>query len=228
MYTIQIILYFVNNNQQLSHGRIGVVKYVGEIQEYIEKGIWYGIDIRMTTGKLGDSNGTIGDTKYFECQNNNGIFLKIQDIDRRVEPSELLANAMAASFPKIMLNESNENENKDKKKDDKSDKDKIPSVRNPGMICITPPNMISTTRIKPFHMNMLQDLKSGSDSSTSTATILSTSSNSSIESNVNIALTTTTKFAGVKRNRPVNHLQIPALPMPKSMHYLSDLSTKYI
>eukprot|EP01083_Nonionella_stella_P244357 850565_1 len=74
----------------LSHKRIGVVRYVGDIAEYIEKGIWYGIEIRMTAGLLGDSNGIIGTTTYFKCAVNEGLFVRLHEIQRRIEPKELL------------------------------------------------------------------------------------------------------------------------------------------
>jgi len=104
----------------LSHKRIGVVRYVGEIAEYVEKGIWYGIEIRMTQGVLGDTSGTIGTTQYFRCPNNEGLFVKLQHILRRIEPKELLEKVVKLTKSKStlhsLLNQSNSELSKLKKK----------------------------------------------------------------------------------------------------------------
>ena len=77
-------------NQLLSHRRLGVVQYIGEITEYLDHGIWYGIEIRMTEGILGDCDGSVDGNAYFKCAPNEGIFVRLDQILRRIEPKELL------------------------------------------------------------------------------------------------------------------------------------------
>jgi len=79
----------------ISHKRIGVVRYVGAIAEYMDEFgdcIWYGIEIRITEGVLGllDCDGSVRGTSYFECAPNDGLFVRLDQILRRIEPEELL------------------------------------------------------------------------------------------------------------------------------------------
>ena len=76
--------------QLLSHRRLGVVRYIGEIAEFNEKHKMYGIEIRMSEGVLGDCDGSVGGTAYFKCAPNEGIFVRLDQILRRIEPKELL------------------------------------------------------------------------------------------------------------------------------------------
>eukprot|EP01084_Bolivina_argentea_P028447 52865_1 len=74
----------------------------------------------MTAGKLGDSDGTIGTTRYFECAVNEGLFVRLNEIQRRIEPKELLEKVVKLTKIKNsmheLLNESNHELRKLKKK----------------------------------------------------------------------------------------------------------------
>ena len=55
----------------------GTVKFIGCVNH--KPGIFYGISLQLSKGK---NNGTIKGRKYFSCDQNCGIFLKIKEIDK--------------------------------------------------------------------------------------------------------------------------------------------------
>ena len=57
--------------------QVGVIKYIGEIESKKSSKIWYGIEIRMTEGQMGDNDGSINGKKYFECQQECGLFISL-------------------------------------------------------------------------------------------------------------------------------------------------------
>jgi len=85
--------------------RVGVVQYIGEI-EALDDGQWYGIEIRMTEGVLGDCDGTACGKSYFKCAPNEGVFVREYDILRRIEPKELLEKVVTLKKIKNSLHRS--------------------------------------------------------------------------------------------------------------------------
>ena len=72
----------------LSQQRVAVVKWIGKLPDHV--GIYYGVEIRMTEGPLGNCDGTLNDVRYFDCAPSCGLFTKYDEIERRISPSEVI------------------------------------------------------------------------------------------------------------------------------------------
>ncbi|KAJ3426629.1 guanine nucleotide exchange factor [Anaeramoeba flamelloides] len=55
------------------HGTYGTIRYLGKTK--FAKGIWIGIELDKPDG---NNNGTISSVKYFECENNHGLFIRFK------------------------------------------------------------------------------------------------------------------------------------------------------
>ena len=71
----------------LSQQRVAVVKWIGKLPDQV--GVYYGVEIRMTEGPLGNCDGTLNDVRYFDCAPSCGLFTKYDEIERRISPSEV-------------------------------------------------------------------------------------------------------------------------------------------
>ena len=69
----------------LTQSRVGVIRYAGLVQgrSKTNNDKFYGIEIRMTDGVMGNSDGTFGGVRYFECNTNEGTFARKKDIVRK-------------------------------------------------------------------------------------------------------------------------------------------------
>lgn len=66
----------------LNQARVGVVRYIGHLDGRSQSSHdrYIGIEIRVTDGVLGDSNGTFNNKTYFRCAPNSGLFVEPQQI----------------------------------------------------------------------------------------------------------------------------------------------------
>lgn len=81
------IEYKIDDKISVSGKYIGVIKYVGQIKD--KEGIWIGIKLDK---KNGHNDGTVNGEKYFECEENYGIFIKserLQKSSRRLNYEEI-------------------------------------------------------------------------------------------------------------------------------------------
>lgn len=80
--------YNINDNILLTKDRAGIIRYYGKVPEIktVKGGTihdnWYGIEI--TGPSLGSCNGSINGKIYFECEKKKGIFVKENEIRRKL------------------------------------------------------------------------------------------------------------------------------------------------
>ncbi len=89
----------VGNIVLLTQSRVGVVRYSGIVQGRSTSAHdkFYGIEIRMTDGVMGNSDGSFNSISYFKCNTNEGVFVRRKDIVREFK-SEVLEGFLVTIF----------------------------------------------------------------------------------------------------------------------------------
>jgi len=64
---------------------LGIVRYKGPLHCYDEEKIWLGIELTTPDGK---NDGSVQDTKYFNCAPNHGVF--VRQVRKKISSTELL------------------------------------------------------------------------------------------------------------------------------------------
>ena len=67
----------------LPEQRVGVIRYCSRTGKLKNK---LGIEIRMTDGVLGNTDGIYQGERYFQCAPNAGIFIEKKDVSQRLMP----------------------------------------------------------------------------------------------------------------------------------------------
>lgn len=81
-------------------GRIGTIRYIGEI--HVAQGEWIGVELETEDGK---NDGEVKGERYFECAPNHGLFMRPSGIKAVVEQltrAEVVSPTKAASNGKLM------------------------------------------------------------------------------------------------------------------------------
>ena len=65
-----------------------MVRYIGHVdgKSHSLYEHFIGIEIRITDGMLGDTDGTFRNKRYFKCPTNSGIFIEPKKIAKRFSP----------------------------------------------------------------------------------------------------------------------------------------------
>ncbi|KAJ6233752.1 dynactin 1-related microtubule-binding [Anaeramoeba flamelloides] len=100
------------------HGTYGTIRYLGKTK--FAKGIWIGIELDKPDG---NNNGTISGVKYFECENNYGLFIRFKKNPEQANEEGDLKKIRSGNKNTNNVNLDNkEKKNKEKEKEKKKTK----------------------------------------------------------------------------------------------------------